>query len=69
MESPRVAVEKRAIRTEQAPTPTGPFNQAIRVGNLVFTADAQMPSDAKTPADSDIHYWITLVTRTDISLQ
>ena len=30
--------EKRAIRTDQAPTPTGPFNQAIRVGNLVFTA-------------------------------
>src|ERR1700681_977658 len=27
-----------AIRTEQAPTPTGPFNQAIRVGNLIFTA-------------------------------
>ncbi len=30
--------EKRAIRTDQAPTPTGPFNQAIRVGNLIFTA-------------------------------
>jgi len=30
--------EKRAIHTDQAPTPTGPFNQAIRVGNLVFTA-------------------------------
>ena len=30
--------EKRAIRTDQAPTPTGPFNQAIRVGNLVFPA-------------------------------
>jgi 2-iminobutanoate/2-iminopropanoate deaminase len=30
--------DKRAIRTDQAPTPTGPFNQAIRVGNLVFTA-------------------------------
>jgi 2-iminobutanoate/2-iminopropanoate deaminase len=30
--------EKRAIRTDNAPTPTGPFNQAIRVGNLVFTA-------------------------------
>jgi 2-iminobutanoate/2-iminopropanoate deaminase len=30
--------ERRAIRTDQAPTPTGPFNQAIRVGNLVFTA-------------------------------
>jgi 2-iminobutanoate/2-iminopropanoate deaminase len=33
-----MSAEKRAIRTDQAPTPTGPFNQAIRVGNLVFTA-------------------------------
>jgi len=29
---------KRAVRTSGAPTPTGPFNQAIRVGNLIFTA-------------------------------
>ncbi len=29
---------KQAIRTANAPTPTGPFNQAIRVGSLVFTA-------------------------------
>jgi len=29
---------KQAIRTADAPTPTGPFNQAIRAGNLVFTA-------------------------------
>ena len=29
---------KCPIRTDDAPTPTGPFNQAIRVGNLVFTA-------------------------------
>lgn len=28
--------KKRAIRTDKAPTPTGPFNQAIRVGNMVF---------------------------------
>jgi 2-iminobutanoate/2-iminopropanoate deaminase len=33
-----MSAAKRAIRTDQAPTPTGPFNQAIRVGNLVFTA-------------------------------
>ena len=31
-------MKKQAIRTDDAPTPTGPFNQAIRVGNLVFTA-------------------------------
>lgn len=30
--------DKRAIRTDAAPTPTGPFNQAIRIGNLIFTA-------------------------------
>lgn len=29
---------KQAIHTTGAPTPTGPFNQAIKVGNLVFTA-------------------------------
>ena len=29
---------KQVIRTDDAPTPTGPFNQAIRAGNLVFTA-------------------------------
>lgn len=31
-------MEKQAIRTEDAPTPTGPFNQAIRIGNMVFTS-------------------------------
>lgn len=29
---------KTPIRTNKAPTPTGPFNQAIRVGNMVFTS-------------------------------
>jgi 2-iminobutanoate/2-iminopropanoate deaminase len=29
---------KTPIRTDKAPMPTGPFNQAIRVGNMVFTA-------------------------------
>jgi len=28
----------RGINTDAAPTPTGPFSQAIRAGNLVFTA-------------------------------
>lgn len=31
-------VVKEVIKTDKAPTPTGPFNQAIRVGNLVFTS-------------------------------
>src|SRR5207302_8016352 len=29
---------RQVIRTDGAPAPTGPFNQAIRVGNLVFTS-------------------------------
>ncbi len=29
---------RRIISTDNAPTPTGPFNQGIRVGNLVFTS-------------------------------
>jgi 2-iminobutanoate/2-iminopropanoate deaminase len=31
-------MKKQAIRTERAPVPTGPFNQAIRIGNMVFTS-------------------------------
>ena len=30
--------ERIVVSTDGAPTPTGPFNQAIRVGNLIFTA-------------------------------
>lgn len=30
--------KKQAIQTDKAPTPTGPFNQAIRIGNLIFTS-------------------------------
>jgi 2-iminobutanoate/2-iminopropanoate deaminase len=30
--------ERIVIKTDGAPNPTGPFNQAIRVGNLVFTS-------------------------------
>jgi len=31
-------MKKEAIRTEGAPKPTGPFNQAIKIGNFVFTS-------------------------------
>ena len=31
-------MKKQAIRTEKAPVPTGPFSQAIRIGNMVFTS-------------------------------
>jgi 2-iminobutanoate/2-iminopropanoate deaminase len=30
--------ERHVIKTDGAPTPTGPFNQAIRVGQLVYTS-------------------------------
>jgi 2-iminobutanoate/2-iminopropanoate deaminase len=30
--------KKQAIQTDNAPTPTGPFNQAIRIGNMIFTS-------------------------------
>ena len=33
-----MADSKQPIRTDRAPTPTGPFNQAVRMGNLVFTS-------------------------------
>jgi 2-iminobutanoate/2-iminopropanoate deaminase len=29
-------MKKEAIRTDKAPTPSGPFNQAIKIGNMVF---------------------------------
>jgi 2-iminobutanoate/2-iminopropanoate deaminase len=29
---------KRIVRTEKAPAPVGPYNQAIISGNLIFTA-------------------------------
>ncbi len=38
---------KKIIRTENAPLPVGPYNQAVVVGNLVFTA-GQIPIDPKT---------------------
>ena len=33
-----MASKKQAISTDGAPTPTGPFNQAIRMGNFIFTS-------------------------------
>lgn len=30
--------QRDVIKTDGAPNPTGPFNQAIRAGNLVFTS-------------------------------
>ena len=31
-------MDRTIISTDRAPNPTGPFNQGIRVGNLIFTS-------------------------------
>src|SRR5437870_8333750 len=38
---------KKIIRIDQAPLPIGPYNQAVVVGNMVYTS-GQIPLDAKT---------------------
>jgi len=47
-------MKKEAIRTENAPVPTGPFNQAIRIGNMVFTS-GQAGRNRETGKMGDIH--------------
>jgi 2-iminobutanoate/2-iminopropanoate deaminase len=47
-------MKKQAIRTERAPVPTGPFNQAIRIGNMVFTS-GQAGRNRETGKMGDIH--------------
>jgi 2-iminobutanoate/2-iminopropanoate deaminase len=47
-------MKKQAIRTEKAPIPTGPFNQAIRVGNMVFCS-GQAGRNRETGKMGDIH--------------
>jgi 2-iminobutanoate/2-iminopropanoate deaminase len=47
-------MKKQAIRTEHAPVPTGPFNQAIRIGNMVFTS-GQAGRNRETGKMGDIH--------------
>ena len=39
-------MEKKIIRTEQAPAPIGPYNQAVQVGNLLFVS-GQIALDPK----------------------
>ncbi len=39
--------ERRAILTEEAPKPIGPYSQAVRYGNLVFSS-GQIPIDPAT---------------------
>ncbi len=40
-------MNKRIIKSPQAPQPIGPYNQAVAVNNLLFTA-GQIPIDPKT---------------------
>jgi len=40
-------MEHRAIRTDRAPVPRGPYNQAIRVGETIYVA-GQIPVDPAT---------------------
>jgi 2-iminobutanoate/2-iminopropanoate deaminase len=47
-------MKKQAIRTDNAPVPTGPFNQAIRIGNMVFTS-GQAGRNRETGKMGDIH--------------
>ncbi len=39
--------ERKAILTDQAPKPIGPYSQAVRYGDLVFTS-GQIPIDPAT---------------------
>jgi len=40
-------MNKHIISTQKAPAPVGPYQQAVRSGNLVFTA-GQIPMDPQT---------------------
>lgn len=40
-------MEKKIIRTDNAPAPIGPYNQATQFGNLLFIS-GQIPLDPKT---------------------
>jgi 2-iminobutanoate/2-iminopropanoate deaminase len=40
-------VELQPVKTEQAPTPRGPYNQAVRVGDTIYVA-GQMAIDPGT---------------------
>lgn len=42
---------KKVINTEFAPSPIGPYNQAIKAGNLLFISGQIAPQD---PAEPDI---------------
>jgi len=39
-------MEKKIIRSEQAPAPIGPYNQAVQIGNMLFVS-GQIALDPK----------------------
>ena len=41
------AMEKKIIRTDNAPAPIGPYNQAVQFGNMLFIS-GQIPLDPQT---------------------
>jgi 2-iminobutanoate/2-iminopropanoate deaminase len=48
-------MKKEIIKTNKAPTPVGPYSQAVKVGNLIFVS-GQVAIDPKTsgPVTGDI---------------
>lgn len=42
-----VTMEKKIIRTDNAPAPIGPYNQAVQYGDMLFIS-GQIPIDPKT---------------------
>lgn len=40
-------MEKKIIRTDNAPAPIGPYNQAVQYGDMLFIS-GQIPMDPKT---------------------
>ena len=38
---------KKIIRAMKAPVPIGPYNQAVKINNLIYTS-GQIPLDPKT---------------------
>lgn len=55
---------KKAIKTDKAPAPVGPYNQAVAAGNLLFTA-GQIAIDPQTNQviDGDIEAQTHLVMK------
>lgn len=57
-------MEKKIIRTESAPAPIGPYNQAVQFGNMLFIS-GQIALD---PKDGSL-YQVDIKTETDRVMQ